>query len=73
LKNRTKIELNYLFDLYKKITEGLYDMMRKNHINFRVVGDKSQLPNHLVKFLNEKESEFKFPDSPKNFVLAVNY
>jgi undecaprenyl pyrophosphate synthase len=67
------MELNYLFDLYKKITESLYDMMRKNHVNFRVAGDKSQLPDHLVKFLNEKESEFKFSDSMKTFVLAVNY
>lgn len=73
LKNRTKIELNYLFDLYKKITEDLYDMMRENHVNFRVAWDKTQLPSHLVKFLNEKEVEFKFPDSPKTFVLAVNY
>jgi undecaprenyl pyrophosphate synthase len=48
-------------------------MMRKNHVNFRVAGDKSQLPSHLVKFLNEKESEFKFFDSSKTFVLAINY
>jgi hypothetical protein len=34
------MELNYLFDLYKKITESLYDMMRKNHVNFRFAGDK---------------------------------
>ncbi|MBR4633450.1 undecaprenyl diphosphate synthase family protein [bacterium] len=73
LKNRTKIELNYLFDLYKRITENLYDMMRKNHVNFRFAGDKMQLPSHLVDFINEKESEFVFPDSPKTFVLAVNY
>ena len=67
------MELNYLFDLYKRITENLYDMMRKNHVNFRVAWDKTQLPDHLVKFLNEKESEFKFSDSSKTFVLAVNY
>ena len=65
--------MNYLFDLYKRITENLYDMMRKNHVNFRFAGDKVQLPSHLVDFINEKESEFVFPDSPKTFVLAVNY
>jgi hypothetical protein len=48
-------------------------MMRKNHVNFRFAGDKTQLPNHLVNFINEKETEFVFPDSPKTFVLAVNY
>jgi len=73
LKNRTKMELNYLFDLYKRITENLYDMMRENHVNFRFAGDKTQLPSHLVNFINEKESEFVFPDSSKTFVLAVNY
>ena len=73
LKNRTKMELNYLFDLYKRITENLYDMMRKNHVNFRFAGDKAQLPSHLIDFINEKETEFVFPDSPKTFVLAVNY
>ena len=73
LKNRTKMELNYLFDLYKRITENLYEMMRKNHVNFRVAWDRTQLPDHLVKFLNEKESEFKFSDSSKTFVLAINY
>lgn len=73
LKNRTKLELNYLFDLYKRITENLYDMMRENHVNFHFAGDKTQLPTHLVDFVNEKEAEFKFPDSKKTFVLAVNY
>lgn len=67
------MELNYLFDLYKRITENLYEMMRKNHVNFRVAWDRTQLPDHLVNFLNEKEAEFKFSDSSKTFVLAVNY
>lgn len=73
LKNRTEVELAYLFDLYKKITETLYDVLRKNQVNFRVAGDKMQLPDHLVSFLDEKEKEFRFPDSSKTFVLAVNY
>jgi undecaprenyl pyrophosphate synthase len=48
-------------------------MMRKNHVNFHFAGDKTGLPSHLVKFINEKESEFVFPNSSKTFVLAVNY
>ena len=31
------------------------------------------MPTHLVNFLEEKESEFKFLESSKIFVLAVNY
>ncbi|MBQ5945332.1 hypothetical protein IJL65_02835 [bacterium] len=48
-------------------------MMRKHHVNFRVAGDKSGLPDYLVHFLEEKESEFVFPGSSKTFVLAINY
>jgi len=59
--------------LYKKITESLYEVMRKYHVNFRIAGDKSGLPDYLQEFLNEKEVEFKFEDSPKTFVLAINY
>lgn len=73
LKNRTETELAYLFDLYKRITESLYEMMRKNHVNFRVAGDITKLPDHLVKFLDEKMAEFKYSDSEKTFVLAINY
>ena len=73
LKNRAEAELLYLFDLYKKITESLYEMMRKYHVNFRVAGDLTKLPDHLVNFLKEKMSEFKYEDSNKAFVLAVNY
>ena len=67
------MELDYLFWLYKKITEDLYEVFRKYHVNFRVAGDKSKLPDYLVQFLNEKESEFKYPGSSKTFVLAINY
>ena len=67
------MELDYLFWLYKKITEDLYEVFRKCHVNFRVAGDKSKLPDYLVQFLNEKEFEFKYPDSSKTFVLAINY
>lgn len=67
------MELNYLFGLYKRITENLYDMMRRNRVNFRFAGDKNWLPSHLINFINEKESEFIFPNSSKFFVLAVNY
>lgn len=73
LKNREKMELDYLFWLYKKVTESLYEIFRKFHINFRVVGDMSKLPDYLVNFLSEKMQEFKYPDNSKTFVMAINY
>ena len=73
LKNRAQTELDYLFGLYKKITESLYDIFRKFRINFHVAWDMSKLPEYLVNFLEEKKKEYKFIDSPKTFVLAINY
>ena len=73
LKNRTQGELDYLFWLYKKVTESLYEIFRNFHINFRVVGDMSKLPDYLVNFLSEKMQEFKYPDNSKTFVMAINY
>lgn len=66
------MELAYLFELYKKITEDLYRILREQQVNFRIAGDKKQLPDHLVKFLEEKENEFRFPTN-KTLVLAINY
>lgn len=72
LQQRSEAELAYLFEIYKKITEDLYDLLRTYQVNFRVAGDKSQLPSDLVAFLEAKEQEFRFPSS-KTLVLAINY
>ena len=73
LTNRTQQELDYLFDLYKQITESLYDLFYQQKVNFRVAGDMDWLPQDLVDFLEQKQDEFNYPESKKTFVLAVNY
>lgn len=73
LSNRSQEELSYLFDLYKKITEDLYELFRLHSVNFRVAGDLDGLPEDLSAFLREKMAEFSFSESTKTFVLAVNY
>lgn len=73
LKNRTEEELAYLFDLYKQITDSLYDLFHTYQVNFRVAGSMEGLPFDLVQLLEEKKAEFTFSESPKTFVLAVNY
>lgn len=73
LTNRSQQELDYLFDLYKQITENLYEVFRQEEVNFRVAGDMEGLPHDLVDFLEQKQDEFTYPESKKNFVLAVNY
>lgn len=47
--------------------------MELYQVNFRIAGDKSQLPSELISFLEEKEQKFRFPSSPKTLVLAINY
>ncbi len=72
LQNRSEAELAYLFEIYKKITDDLYDFLFQKQINLRVVGNKSQLPDHLVEYLEKQEQELKF-DTPRTSVLAINY
>lgn len=72
LKNRSEKELKYLFDLYKKIPGNLYNILKKNNVNFKLAWNLEQLPDHLTTFLQDKEKELSF-DSDKYLVLAVNY
>jgi di-trans,poly-cis-decaprenylcistransferase len=51
----------------------LYETMENYQVNFRIAGDKSQLPSELISFLEEKEKKFRFPSSLKTLVLAINY
>ena len=73
LKNRTKEELEYLFELYKKIPTDLFDMLKDNKVNFRIAGNRNGLPQHLLDFLDNKIKELTFPDSDKFMFLALNY
>ena len=73
LTNRSQQELDYLFDLYKQITENLYELFRQERVNFREAGDMEWLPHDLVSVLEQKQDEFTYPGSKKTFVLAVNY
>ena len=73
LKNRSKEELEYLFELYKKIPTDLFDMLEKNKVNFRIAGNRNGLPKHLLDFLDEKINKLTFPKSSRFMFLAINY
>ena len=49
------------------------DVFHKNHVNFRIAWDMSELPDNLVNFFIEVMEEFNYPDSKKTFVMAINY
>lgn len=72
LKNRSKEELNYLFELYKKIPTDLFDILKKEKVNFMVAWNPNGLPQHLLNFLEEKKKELTF-DTNRYMVLAINY
>jgi len=72
LTNRSEKELEYLFELYKKIPQDLFDFLKENKVNFKVIWNKDRLPQHLVDFLDIKEKELKV-NSWKTLVLAINY
>lgn len=72
MKERSQAELSYLFELYKQITEDLYQLMEEQQINFRLAGNREELPEDLIAFLEEKEKKFRFP-TERTLVLAVNY
>lgn len=72
LKNRSEKELNYLFELYKKIPWNLYNILKKNKVNFRLAWNLEELPDSLVNFLKWKEKELSF-ENDKYLTLAINY
>jgi len=74
LKNRSKEELDYLFDIYKKWWKSLEEFLQENKINFKWVGSEKWLPQDLVDYLRNLENKYKFDVSkPKWCVVAVNY
>lgn len=72
LKWRSPEELEYLFELYKKIPSDLYDFLNENKINFRWVWKRDWLPNTLVDFLDEKQKTISFW-TDRTIVMAINY
>ena len=73
LKNRSEAELTYLFELYKKISTDMFDILKKNNVNFRIAGSRQGLPQHLLDFLDSKVEELTFKDSNRYMFLAINY
>ncbi len=72
LQNRSKEELEYLFELYKKIPTDLFDMLIENKVNFRVAWSRKWLPDHLLNFLDDKIKKISF-NSDKYMFLSINY
>ncbi len=72
LKNRSKKELDYLFDIYKNWWENIDKFLKENKINFKRIWSEKWLPSNLVEFLKEKQKIHKY-NSDRYNIVAINY
>lgn len=72
LLERSKQELDYLFDIFVLVTDELKTLLIEQQVNFRRVGDTTGLPVKLIDHLNARQQELSF-DSDRHVVLCINY
>ena len=65
-------EINFLFSLLENFLLTKIDMLMKNNIKLKIIGDRTQLPKKIIKLLNNSEKQ---TSSNKNLQinLALNY
>jgi undecaprenyl diphosphate synthase len=71
LKNRSESELKHLFSLFGKIIDYL-DMLTKNNVRFRLIGDITGLPEKTQKQMQEAVDKTK-DNTGMTLTLAANY
>lgn len=72
LKQRSKEELDYLYDFALQLKKDIKKIMETQQINFKRAGNALGLPEKVVNEFRELEQLFHFP-SAKTLVIAVNY
>jgi undecaprenyl diphosphate synthase len=73
LKNRTKDELDYLFNLYESFILKFKNKLLKNKINFNWIWSKEWLSDSFVDFLKKTIFEINSDNNIKNLNIAINY
>ena len=73
LKWRSPEEVAFIFYILQILGNDMDEFMKKYHINFRWIWNSAGLPENTIQFLQNKEKNFSFPDSPKTIVFAINY
>ncbi len=66
-------EYDFLMNMYKKVDSKLYEILEKNQINFKRIWNADGVTEWFRNYLNEKTSQFQYPNSNKRFVFWVNY
>lgn len=73
LKNRSPEEIEFIFSTLLLLWNDLDEFLAKNKINFRWVGNRNLIPQHVLEFLDAKEKTFTYEDSDRTSVFALNY
>lgn len=73
LMERSKEELEYLFDIYKDFLLKFEWFLKENKINFRWIWNEKWLPLNLVELFKQKQEELFFGKNSRYVVIAINY
>lgn len=71
-KKRPKEEFDFLMNMYKLVDEDLDDILMKNKVNFKRIGNPDWITQDFKEYLDQKVEKTKC-NSDKYFVFAVNY
>ena len=65
-------EINFLFSLLENFLLTKINMLMKNNIKLKIIGDKTQLPKKIIKLLNNSEKQTS-SNKKLQINLALNY
>jgi undecaprenyl diphosphate synthase len=69
---RPQEEYDFLMNMYKQVDSKLDEILERNQINFKWIGNPAGVTDGFKNYLNEKSKKFNYPTN-KRFVFAVNY
>lgn len=69
---RPQEEYDFLMNMYKQVDGKLDEILEKNQINFKWIGNPAGVTDGFKQYLNEKKERFSYP-TDKQFVFAINY
>jgi undecaprenyl diphosphate synthase len=72
LHKRPAAELDYLFRIYKLALDGADELLERLQVNFTWIGNRTGLPDHLLKALDTLAEKYTFATS-KTAIFAINY
>jgi len=73
MEARSEEEKEFLFQIFGSLGQKERELLKKQKVNVKWVGSEVGLPAKLVDFFKGLEEEFRFEDSSKWLVLAINY